>query len=32
MMDLDGTLYPERSINLIMFPEFLKNIRFFLAF
>ncbi|ACH93454.1 HAD family hydrolase [Borrelia duttonii] len=32
VFDLDGTLYPERSINLIMFPEFLKNIRFFLAF
>ncbi|WP_040236400.1 HAD family hydrolase [Borrelia crocidurae] len=32
VFDLDGTLYPEISINLIMFPEFLKNIRFFLAF
>ncbi|WP_024653522.1 HAD family hydrolase [Borrelia persica] len=32
VFDLDGTLYPESSMNLIMFPEFLKNIRFFLAF
>ncbi|AHH08490.1 HAD family hydrolase [Borrelia anserina] len=32
VFDLDGTLYPEISINLIMLPEFLKNIKFFLAF
>ncbi|AYE36378.1 HAD family hydrolase [Borrelia turcica IST7] len=32
VFDLDGTLYPEISMNLIMFPEFLRNIRFFLAF
>ncbi|AHE62831.1 HAD family hydrolase [Borrelia parkeri] len=32
VFDLDGTLYPEININLIMFPEFLKNIKFFLAF
>ncbi|AAX17019.1 HAD family hydrolase [Borrelia hermsii] len=32
VFDLDGTLYPEMGINLVMFPEFLKNIKFFLAF
>ena len=29
VFDLDGTLYPEINMNLIMFPEFLRNIRFF---
>ncbi|AHH10692.1 HAD family hydrolase [Borrelia coriaceae] len=32
VFDLDGTLYPEISMNLAMLPEFLKNIKFFLAF
>ncbi|UER67677.1 HAD family hydrolase [Borrelia sp. BU AG58] len=32
VFDLDGTLYPEISMNLVMLPEFLRNIRFFLAF
>ncbi|BCR21935.1 HAD family hydrolase [Borrelia sp. HM] len=32
IFDLDGTLYPESSLNLLMFYDFLKNIKFFLAF
>ncbi|AWG42882.1 HAD family hydrolase [Candidatus Borreliella tachyglossi] len=32
VFDLDGTLYPEIGMNLLMLPEFLRNIRFFLAF
>ena len=32
IFDLDGTLYPESSLNLLMFFDFLKNIKFFLAF
>ncbi|UGQ16190.1 HAD family hydrolase [Borrelia sp. RT5S] len=32
VFDLDGTLYPEISMNLAMLPEFLRNIRFFLVF
>ncbi|QFP41838.1 HAD family hydrolase [Borrelia miyamotoi] len=32
IFDFDGTLYPEIGLNLSMFSDFLKNIKFFLAF
>ncbi|BCR19462.1 Pyrophosphatase PpaX [Borrelia miyamotoi] len=32
IFDFDGTLYPEIGLNLSMFSDFLRNIKFFLAF